>query len=267
MFKVIAERSYSTKEVSFYSFSIATLISFCMLFVLDGFSVSGQQLPFIIVLAFFNVWFYFSSILARVEAMRNIDTVIFYPIYKTVWPILVTFISLFFFLETLTLKQSLWIIAWICVPLLLITRTEDRIQKNLKLWIILIIITAIFGTLSAVTPKLILQYEYNMALFVCITFLFWILFSGLSLYHEKKGKKNFEKQGLIKFSLLMWIMHYFAFITFNYAMWGNFAIAFTINSFGILIPIILSIIFYWEHFNLKKGIVIALSIVSILLFI
>jgi uncharacterized membrane protein len=52
-----------------------------------------------------------------------------------------------------------------------------------------------------------------------------------------------------------------------HAVTWNFAVAFTINSFSILIPIILSIIFYWEHFNLKKWMVIVLSIVSILLFI
>jgi len=267
MFKVIAERWYSTKQVSFYSFSVASIVSVIMYIFFEGFSFSPLGLYTIIILSFFNVLFYYTSILSRVESMRHIDTVIFYPIYKTIWPILVTLISVFVFLETLSLKEWFWILAGICVPLLLITKTENRIQKNLKLGCILIVVTAIFWTLSAVTPKLILQYGYNMNLFTCITFLFGIVFSGITYFLEKKKEKKYTKTWLVKFSLLMGFMHYLAFITFNYAMGWNFAIAFTINSFGILIPIILSIIFYGEHFNLKKGIVIALSIISILLFI
>jgi multidrug transporter EmrE-like cation transporter len=65
----------------------------------------------------------------------------------------------------------------------------------------------------------------------------------------------------------MWVFHYTSFYCFTRALEGNLAVVFTINSFAILIPIILSIIFYKDHFNFKKAFVIALSIVSIILFI
>jgi len=44
---------------------------------------------------------------------------------------MVTGISLFVFSETLETNDILGIIAGISVPLLLITKTENRIQKNL----------------------------------------------------------------------------------------------------------------------------------------
>ena len=58
-----------------------------------------------IYFAFGNVLFYFLSMLTRMEGMRNIDTVIFYPLYKTISPVLVTLVSFFFFQEVLSLKE------------------------------------------------------------------------------------------------------------------------------------------------------------------
>jgi uncharacterized membrane protein len=72
---------------------------------------------------------------------------------------------------------------------------------------------------------------------------------------------------MVIFGFLIGIFHFLAFMTFQKALTGNLAVVFTINSFSILIPIILSIIFYKDHFNKKKAFVIALSIVSIILFI
>jgi uncharacterized membrane protein len=47
----------------------------------------------------------------------------------------------------------------------------------------------------------------------------------------------------------------------------NLAIVSTITSFSILIPIVLSVIFYKEKMTYKKAFVIFLSIISIILFI
>jgi len=46
----------------------------------------------------------------------------------------------------------------------------------------------------------------------------------------------------------------------------SLAISYTINSFYILIPIILSILIYKEHMNLRKGIAIVLSLLAIIFF-
>gem|GEM_PF-6878766 len=49
--------------------------------------------------------FFILSVFTRVESMRNIDTVIFYPLYKTFGPIMVTGVSILFFHETLSLNE------------------------------------------------------------------------------------------------------------------------------------------------------------------
>jgi multidrug transporter EmrE-like cation transporter len=66
-------------------------------------------------------------------SLRNIDTVIFFPLYKTFSPILVTIISFFFFQEMLTMKEFFGILLGIAVPLMLITSHEEKRQTNLKL--------------------------------------------------------------------------------------------------------------------------------------
>ena len=46
----------------------------------------------------------------------------------------------------------------------------------------------------------------------------------------------------------------------------SLSISYTINSFYILIPIILSMIIYKEHMNLRKGVAIVLSLLAIIFF-
>ncbi|MDA9129364.1 EamA family transporter [Candidatus Gracilibacteria bacterium] len=198
--------------------------------------------------------------------MENIDNVIFYPLYKTFGPILVTLISIFYFSEILTFKEGLGIILGICIPLLLISTTENKLQKNLKLGLIFMGMTAIIGAIPPVFVKLSNNAGFDTVVYIFFSFLFGILFSFIGYNIEKKSVAK-NTQGIAKFGIIIGILHFMTFYAYVRAFEGNIAIAFTINSFAILIPIILSIIFYGEHFNLKKGIVIALSIVSILLFI
>ena len=44
---------------------------------------------------------------------------------------------------------------------------------------------------------------------------------------------------------------------------SNLGVVYTINSFSLLIPIILSIFLYKEHFDMKKGLAIVLTIASL----
>ena len=267
-FKIIAQRHYDTYISTSLSYLVGTAMSI-VLVLYNGISISWEGVFFLLtILGFWNILFYTASIMTRVESMRNIDSVIFFPLYKTFGPIMVTGISLFIFQETLSTNEVLGIIVGIMVPLMLITKTENRIQKNLLRWVMLVVLTAVLTSVSAVIPKYVQLQNLDINYFIFASFFFWTIISFIwYIAHKRKGNTTYKKKGMVLFSLLAWVLHFFAFYTFMRAMEGNLAIAFTINSFSILIPIILSIIFYWEHFNLKKGIVIALSIVSILLFI
>ncbi len=181
---------------------------------------------------------------------------------------MVTVLSIFVFWEGLDLKESLWIILWILVLLLLITRKENNIQKNLYVWVILVLLTAFLTSVSSSASKEIMVREFNVPFFVFISSWVWLILSFFTNNHDKKkNHKNTNKKGIIKISLIWWVLNFLAFYAFTKSLEWNFAIVYTINSFSILIPIILSIIFYKEHFDFRKWFVILLSIISILLFI
>lgn len=267
LWKITAERNYDASRVNYLSYIFGAVFMLLVLIHQRNFDL-GDNILLLSLIALWNVVFYSTSFLTRVHAMKHIDTVIFFPLYKTFWPILVTFLSIFLFNESLTWKELLWILVWICVPLLLITKQENKIQNGLYIWVVMVIVTSILTTISSIMPKLIHEYSLDIFMFMFLTFIFGIPFSFLLWKFRKSNRKQeYNIKWVYMFSALMWVVNAVAFYTFIEAIRWNLAIAFTINSFAILIPIILSIIFYWEHFNLKKGIVIALSIISILLFI
>ena len=266
-FKVIAERNYDTNLANLYMYLIGFIISFSVFLFLWWFQSDIGETLLAALLGFFLVWFYNMSIHARVESMKNIDGMIFYPLYKAFWPIIVTCISLWFFNESLSFKEWLGILCWISIPLLLITKTENRIQRNLYRWCVFMLATSVLTALAGTVQKYWVTIGLDINLFLSCSFFFGVVFSAYWYYKSQQKKVFYNEKWIFIFSVISWFFFIWASFSFFRALEWNFAIATTINSFSILIPIILSIIFYWEHFNFKKGIVIALSIVSILLFI
>ncbi len=266
-FKIITQRKYSTYYSTLWSYSVASFIAFIFL-LFDGFSgFKNINIFLLLSLAFGNILFFYLSVLTRIKSMENIDNVIFYPLYKTFWPILVTLISIFYFKESLDFYESLWIVLGICIPLLLISRAESKLQKNLFLWIMFMLLTALVWAVAPIFVKLANNQWFDTMTYVFISFVIGIFFSYLWFVYEKKTNKISNQEWVGKFAIIIWVLHFMTFYSYTKAFEGNIAIAFTINSFAILIPIILSIIFYGEHFNFKKWVVIVLSIVSILLFL
>ena len=264
--KIAAEKKYDISIINLYSYAIWIIILWTYL-LFNITEVSFNNIYIIILLAFWNWLLFFLSMFSRVESMKNIDTVIFFPLYKTFWPIIVTIISVSFFKEILSIKEIIWIILWIIVPLLLITNSEKKRQKNLYVWVMLVLITAILTAFSSSMLKEARVQEYSIVLLLLFSSIFWLLFSIISYKYLKKKKMKFNKKWIKKFSIISGFLHLLSFVTFTLALKWNLAIVFTIWSFSILIPIVLSIIFYKDHFNLKKWLVIILSIISIILFI
>jgi multidrug transporter EmrE-like cation transporter len=67
--------------------------------------INWDNLLLLIIISSIQVIFYFFSTLTRMESMKNIDSVLFFPIFKTISPILVTFSGILIFQESLTVKE------------------------------------------------------------------------------------------------------------------------------------------------------------------
>ena len=264
--KIAAERHYNVGLISSYSYLVAIIFSLWY-FIFAGINFSMDTLYLLMFLAFLNGFLFLLSMFSRIEWLKSIDTVIFYPLYKMVWPVIVTVISFVYFNETLILKEILWIILGILVPLLLITKVENKRQKHQFKWVILILVTAILTAIATTATKQVMVNDLDIMTFVFFSSIFWFIFSQIAYRSLAKTEIKQNKKWIIKFSIISWIFHFLSFYVFTLALDWNLAIVFTINSFSILIPIILSIIFYKEHFSFKKWFVILLSILAIIMFI
>lgn len=265
--KVVSNRNYNVSIINRYSYLISAFLWF-IYFLSNYRNYEVWSIKFVILLSFLSSFLFSLSVFSRVKSMKNIDSVIFFPIYKTIWPIIVTTISILFFKEILTTREIIWIIIGVSVPLLLITKKEHSIQKNLLIWLIFILITAILTSWVSSVQKIVMSWEYNSPLFVLFVSIFWTLFAYITFLLNRSNNHTYNEKWVIKFSVLVWFLSFFWFFTFLKALDGwNLAVVYTINSFSILVPIILSIFFYKEHFNLRKALVILLSIISIILFI
>ena len=267
-YKIITKRWYNTSYVSFFAYLSAATFAW-MYYLYNNFdSLNVMSGYFIILLALWNTFFFFLSTLSRVKALYNVDTTIFFPLYKTFFPILMTATSFLIFNETLELKDLIGIILGICVPLLLITKSENVVQKNLKTGLIFILLTSLFAWIATIFPKIINVKNLDLDFFIFMWLLVWTFFSAVSYkFFDKNSKREYTKKGIFPFAITLWMIQFLGFYAFTYALEWNLAIAVTINSFSILIPIILSVIFYKEEMTKKKAFVIFLSIVSVILFI
>ncbi|MCA9487000.1 EamA family transporter [Candidatus Woesearchaeota archaeon] len=87
------------------------------------------------------------------------------------------------------------------------------------------------------------------------------------VYFQKNGRKKVHSEKDVKLiGMLNGVFYFLMFYFFTLALKGNLAVVYTINSFSLLVPIILSIFIYKEHFDMKKGIAIALTILSLFFF-
>jgi len=204
IFKVCAVRNYNVSIVNKYTYFVSAIFWF-VFFLIYFRDYPIWNLKITLFFAFLHSFFYSLSIFSRIKSMQNIDSVIFFPLYKTIWPILVTIISLLFFNETLTIKEVLWVIIGITVPLFLINNTENKIQKNLFLWVLFILVTAILTSISSSFNKEIMAWIYNFPLYIFASWVFWTIFSYITHYWNKKNNHKYNKNWVIKFSIFSWI--------------------------------------------------------------
>lgn len=93
--KIAAIRDYNVSIINRYSYFLWIIFWLSIYLFTSDLNILSNFFPSLI-LAFLNALFFTFSLFSRVKSMQNIDTVLFFPLYKTFWPIIVTIISLLF---------------------------------------------------------------------------------------------------------------------------------------------------------------------------
>ena len=264
-FKTAAAKGYVAEVFSFWG-SVITLLLIGAVYVFIPEPLFGYDWVAFIVLAGGFVAA-FTGIM-KVYALRYIDTTIYFPLYKLVAPTLAIVFGVLWFGERFSTLEWAGMFMGLLIPLLLITKAGDHRQNNLFLGLVLVLVTGVFSAGSAALNKygidsgipILVVFGY-MSVGLFVGNLASIAYKGglLNLYNKIKSDTS---EGLLfaggMRALLISIS--VGFSLFAYASGGTLAVVQTIHSMYILIPIVLAIIFYNEHWNLQKVAAIVLSV-------
>lgn len=211
--------------------------------------------------------------IAKVYALRHIDTTIFFPLFKLISPTLAILFGIIFFRETFSAHEWIGLMLGVTVPLLLITRAENSRQNNLTAGLVLVLLVGALSAGAAALNKFATDLWPNV---------FWILvFASLGVFCgsvvliiKKDGWRTLRaiirKEATF---FVVWLGSIRAVLMcistgaglFAFTVGGTLAVVHTIQSLYILVPIILAIIFYKEHWNTQKVLAVVLSIAALAL--
>ena len=263
--KVAVEKGYSSTEINTYNTAVSAVLAFSVFFFEP---VSSVSIMFVIALSLVAGITHAIGSIVRMDALKYIDTALFFPLYKMIGPIFTTIIGVIFFSELLNKSEWVGVILGILLPLLLISKMEKKRQKNLVLGLILVMVSAALTAAAASVAKYNTVSAGSVFLFIAIAHSFATV---TSIVIGKFSKKKSEVKQRAKHDIPFYtvaigggLMQFFGFAAMMLAFsGGSLAIVYTINSFYILIPIVLSVILYKEHMNIRKALAIVLSIVAL----
>lgn len=267
-FKIAAKRNYNSSLFSLYGGIAAIAIIFIALVVRPQPVLTAEDIKW---LAFFSSIVAAVTGILKVVALRHIDSTIYFPLFKLIAPSLMIVAGVFIFAESFTKTEWVGMVLGLTVPLLLISKSENGRQSNLVAGLVLVGVTGLMSAISAVLYKYVI--DANIPVLVTLWFSAWGIFVGsvLSVVYTKgwrsvrRAVKTESSSGLICWGSLRSVLISvgFACILYAYTLGGTLAIVQTIQSLYILIPIVFSIVFYKEHWNLQKVVAIVLSVAAL----
>lgn len=269
-FKTAAARGYPAEIFSFYG-SVITLFLIVTVYVAFPSPVFAQSLVGLIV--FLGGFIAAVGGILKVYALRHIDTTIYFPLFKLLAPAIAIILGVVWFGERFTWYEWSGMLVGLLVPLLLITKAENTRQNNLVVGLLFVIITGVVSAFAAASQK----FGIDSGLSIVVTFLFMtlglLLGNLVSICWKRRSILLFQYVAENTTKAIVWagvmravlISASVGLTMYGYWLGGPLAIMQTIHSMYILIPIVLSIIFYNEHWNAQKVVAIMLSVASLAL--
>lgn len=268
--KVGVERGMDTYLLTAFAAAFSCIIGTTLLFFTSSWEVVPTSIYWYGVL---GGVLYVAFAVLRLEALKFIDATIFFPLYKVISPAVTAAIGVWFLAELLTTREFIGITVSCVVPLLLLSRNEHARQKNLVLGLILLGVGAALASVSSAVNAYAIGDVLAYALpLLIVTHLTALLF-GLVLFVRQhkvtdmgRALVQATKVRLVAYALVMGVMQFTAF----YMLLLSFpdiglGVAYAINAQYFIVPVILSIWFYREHWNVQKIVALGLSVVSIVL--
>lgn len=265
--KVAASKNFNANIFNCAGMFLSAAALFCTSFIV-GESLEISYL--MIILAGLGGIIFLLGSSFRFESLKHIDATIALPLHKVVSPIGAILMGYLFFHERFAAFEWLGLALSVCIPMLLISSVEKDRQNNLLKGIIFISISALLASVVALFNKLGTDLFSSFLLYAAIANFIGATFGTVQFLGASYKGEGIKSKLVISRSFLMILItsavfQYigFVFLMFSFAQGGPLGLVYTIQSLYILIPIILSIIFYNEHWNTRKVIAIVLSIAAV----
>lgn len=263
--KVVAHERRDSAFNGVLGFGISALISGVAFVTVFEFPA---QLTTVVLISAFSGILMCASAYYRIESLKHLDSVIYFPINKVLGPLAVVFIGIFFLQERLSAMQILGVLLSVSVPLLLISSSEEHRQRNLRLGLIFLVVSTVLAAITAPMQKVVTNHTSELFLPVFIwqtTAAIGSIFLYQLLQRQSLKRHVFDRRDL-QLGFINGVLQFFSSFAFIKAIsLGLVSIFYVIHAHYILIPIILSVLLYGDHVNMRKFAAIVVSLFAITL--
>ena len=207
----------------------------------------------------------------RIEALKHIDSIIYFPLNKMLGPLLVVIGGVVWFADPLSTREYVGIALSLCVPLLLVSSVEHHRQNNLRMGLIFVVVSTALTSIGVLLTKQGLLYDKDVLFLMGISQFAGLVSSTIIFLREQavRAGKNFgmSKED-VRLGLLAGVLAFLSFSALLKAMSTGFiSLVYVIHAHYILVPIILSVWWYREHVNSRKVIAVVVSCLAITLLV
>lgn len=263
--KVVAHEKRDSALNGIFGYGISALLASIVFLAL--YDLPDAWLPILLISVFAGLTHGLGSYL-RIESLKYIDTVIYFPINKVLGPIIVVAAGVWWFGDALSLYQYIGIALSLTVPLLLVSSAEKHRQTNLGLGVMLLVVSTVLTSLTSPFIKGALVIDPGV-FFVMLISQFAGTVTSVAVYlWVKRHERDFfvvHKRD-VQLGLVNGVLQFISFACFLKAVSiGLVSIVYVIHAHYILIPIVLSVWWYKDHINTRKLIAIVVSSLAITL--
>ena len=265
LYKVAAEYKCSSFHIMSFSGLSVSILSFIVIFFTKS---PFSSLHLILLFACVNAFFFAAGSICKIEALRNIPANISFPVIK-LNVVLTIIIAVLFFSERPNFNQIVGICSGIGVILILaaekwkVPGQSISFRKGLLFSVSAAFCSAISMTVGKVVSTTVPKLNY-----IFISYTLVAIYSYLASTQKKAAVKgssslNYKTVG---FGVVIGSMNFLGyFLVLSAFSKGPMSSIQPIFAMSVVIPIIMSRIFYGEKLNLHRVIALFLSIISIIL--
>jgi drug/metabolite transporter (DMT)-like permease len=263
IFKVAAEKKLNSGRVMFSFSATVAFLSVAAFFLSDQ---TEKNYIALVIIALVNAIIFFISTISKAEALKRIDSSVYFPLDRLNIAIVVV-LSFIIFNERFTIFQSVGIFFAVSAFLLLgrDLKSDKHKKKDVSTGLLLTIVSLIAGALSILGIK-IASMELNKFAFMAVAYFFNAILS-LSFINKLQGKHSKANQtGAAGIGMLIGAFNFVGFYVLLKAYSaGPMSIVAVIQSTSFVLSLVLSVIIYKEKITITRFAAIALSIAAIIL--